>query len=240
MNKALRQLFAALIVFLLIFIQGCTRPRAVTSAVPTLPSNEAPNLPTQTVIPASPTLPPTPTPVPAMVEISSPTPTLALVTVTAVGGDLAIRSGPDMVFNAVAVLRNGETATASARSILDGWVRIPIPSQAAQTGWVSIQTKYSVVGGNVLDLPMIRKVEWPTGAYLINCTAHQMRAEPGGTLIPPVGDAPNNRVWFTPSLYKIYDMDVAGQPFVMNIFLDAHSQVSIQIDGNRQRSDCPK
>lgn len=229
-----------MIVFLLIFIQGCTRPRAVTSAVPILPSNEAPNLPTQTIIPASPTLPPTPTLVPDMVEISSPTPTLALVTVTAIGGDLAIRSGPDMVFDAVAVLRSGEMATASARSILDGWVQIPIPSQAGQTGWVSIQTKYSVVSGSVLDLPLIRKVEWPTGAYLINCTAHSMRVEPGGTLIPSISGAPNNRVWFTPSLYKIYDMDVTGQPFVMSVALEASSQVSIQIDGNHQRSYCPK
>ena len=226
-----------LVLVLILLSQGCARfqtPAPVSFALPqvtAIPSTES-----ATMVP---TLPSTPTPAPVLAEALSPTPTLAPVMVTAVDGDLAIRSGPDEVFDAIDSLHEGESASAIARSVLDGWVQIPIPSQPGKTGWVSIQTKYSSVSGNVLDLPLIRKVEWPTGAYLINCTSHQMWVEPGGTVVPPITDAPNNRVWFPPSPYKIYDMDVNGQPFVMGVYLNANSEVRIQIDGNRQRSYCP-
>jgi hypothetical protein len=162
-----------------------------------------------------------------------------LVTITAVNGDIAIRSGPDTVFDAIAVLKNGETVPALARSILDGWVQVPIPSQPGKTGWLSIKTPYTVVSGYVLDLPKITIVEWPSGSYIQNCTSHQMLVEPGDQSLSSVTDSPNNRVWFPPGLYTVYDVDVTGHPEVVHIQLDAHTEVSVRKDGNGQKSDCP-
>ncbi len=163
-----------------------------------------------------------------------PSPTIALVTITAREGNLAIRTGPDPVFDAVGTLRDGETATVLARSVLDGWVEIPMPSQPGTTGWVSTKTAYSVVNGNVLDLPLIRTVEWPFGSYLQNCTSHQMIVEPGDLPLPA-----NSKVWFPPGLYSVYDTEVAGHPIVMNVKLWQHIQINVRKDGIGQTSTCP-
>jgi hypothetical protein len=159
--------------------------------------------------------------------------------VTAMNGKVAIRTGPDIVFDAVAALNEGETVTALARSILDGWLQVPIPSQPGETGWISTKTSYSVVSGNVLDLPRIDVVEWPTGSYLINCTTHQILVQPGDKTLQPVKDSPGNRVWFSPGVYKVYDVNVEGQPEITTIKLSSHTEVQIVTDGNRQRSECP-
>jgi hypothetical protein len=167
------------------------------------------------------------------------TPTTPVVTITAVNGDLSIRSGPDITFDAIAMLKDGETATALARSIIDGWIQIPIPSQAGGTGWVSTKTSFSVVSGNVLDLPRIDLVEWNFGSYLRNCTPHRMLVQPGDMTLQPVNESPNNRVWFAPGSYTVYDLDVAGQPVAANLIVLEHSETNILKDGNRQQWNCP-
>ncbi len=166
---------------------------------------------------------------------STPSPTSPIVTVTILNGDLSIRTGPDMSFDAIAKLQDGDTVTALARSIMDGWVQIQIPSQAGKMGWISTHTNYSIVTGNLLDLPRIDVVEWNVGSYLNNCTTHQMIVNPGGTILQP-----QNRVWFTPGTYSVYDMDVDGQPVVANLTVLEHREYNIRKDGVGQRFDCPQ
>ncbi len=180
---------------------------------------------------------PAPTATPAVELAQSPTP--PAVTITAVNGNLAIRNGPDPVFDAISVLKNGDTLPALARSVLDGWVEVPLPDQSGKTGWVSTKTPYSVVSGNVLNLPKIMTVEWPTGSYIQNCTNHRMLVEPTNRRLSPVGDSSTNRAWFPPGLYTVYDLDMAGEPYVMNIKLMAHTEVNIHKNGNRQWWNCP-
>lgn len=167
------------------------------------------------------------------------TPTAAPVMLKAVGGSLAIRRGPDPVFDAIAVLQDGQSAPVLARSIQDGWVEIPIPSQPGKTGWVSVKAGFSEVSGDVLDLPLITEVEWPFGAYLTNCTAHQVLLKPGDTVVPAVNAAPDNRVWFTPGLYTAYDLDVAGQPAITQLKLWSHTSLSLTKDGSGTKYTCP-
>ena len=169
----------------------------------------------------------------------TPSPTSGNVTVTAVNGDLSIRTGPDITFDAIAILKDGETVTALARSIMDGWVQIPIPSQEGKTGWVSLKTNYSIVNGNVLDLPRVDAVEWNVGSYLINCTPHRMLVQPGDITLQPVSDSPDNRVWFTPGTYSVYDLDVTGQPVAANLSVTEHREFHILKDGNRKQWSCP-
>jgi len=170
----------------------------------------------------------------------TPSPTSPIVTITVVNGDLSIRTGPDLSFDAIAKLKGGEIVTALARSIMDGWVQIQIPSQTGKTGWISIKTNYSIVNGNVLDLPRIDIVEWNVGSYLRNCTPHQVIVRPGDKILQPTGDSVENRVWFSPGSYSVYDLDVPGQPVVANLRVLEHSEYSIRKDGNGQRWDCPQ
>ncbi len=179
----------------------------------------------------------TPRVVPSATPIYTPTP--APVTITPVGGSLAIRSGPATVFDAIAALQEGQTVPVYARSIQDGWVQIPIPSQSGSLGWVDTKAGFSQVTGYVLDLPLITKVEWPFGAYLRNCTAHQVILEPGDTVVPPASAAPANRVWFTPGLYTAYDMEVAGRPAITQLKLWSHTSIDLTKDGSGQKSTCP-
>jgi hypothetical protein len=170
---------------------------------------------------------------------SSPSPTTAFVTVTAVKGRLSIRSGPDISFDAVALLENGQTATAVARSIIDGWIQISIPSQPSKVGWVSTMTAHSIVIGNVLDLPRIDEVDWPVGSFILNCTQHRLIVKPGEQVVQPASVTTQNRVWFAPGLYSIYDLDMSGQPLVLNLNIRAHGQVTVHRDGSHQWSECP-
>ncbi len=175
----------------------------------------------------------------SLTQIPSPTVSVVpsaispAVTVTVVNGDLSIRTGPDLSFDAIAKLQGGETVTVLARSIMDGWVQIEIPSQAGETGWISIQTNYSIVTGNLLDLPRIDAVEWNVGSYLINCTPHQMIVKPGNTILQP-----QSRVWFTPGTYSVYDMDVDGQPVAANLTVTEHREFHILKDGTRKQWTC--
>jgi hypothetical protein len=168
-------------------------------------------------------------------------PTLAppAVSITAVGGDLAIRSGPNTVFDAVDTLPDGKSLPVYARSIQDGWLQVPIPSQRGALGWVSTNAGFSKVDGYVLDLPLIAEVEWPFGAYLVNCTPHQLVAKPGDKLVPPVSAAPGNRAWFYPGLYKLFDTEMAGQPEVTQVKLYEHTTVRVISDGSGTKYDCP-
>ncbi len=193
--------------------------------------------------PAASPLPPlqndtsTPRVVPTATLINTPTP--APVTLPAVGGSLAIRSGPAPVFDAIAELPEGQTVPVFARSIQDGWVQVPLPSQPSSYGWVSIKAGFSQVNGYALDLPLITKVEWPFGAYLRNCTDHQVILEPGDTLVPTVSAAPANKVWFTPGLYSVYDTEVTGRPLITQVKLWSHTSLDLLKDGNGQKYLCP-
>jgi len=179
------------------------------------------------------------TPVATPTVGATASPTTTLVTVTAAEGKLSIRSGPDIKFDAIAVLENGETVTALARSIIDGWVEIRIPSQPSKMGWVSTMTAHSIVIGNILDLPRIDEVDWPVGSYILNCTQHRLIVKPGEQVVQPASVTTQNRVWFAPGLYSIYDLDMSGQPLVLNLNIRAHGQVTVHRDGSHQWSECP-
>jgi hypothetical protein len=225
--------FVFLILTLAVVSQACSTSPTPSSAATKAatqsrqPSaDEASKAGLQNVLPAQ-----TPTPI---IEVA-PLAASPVVTVTIVNGDLSIRTGPDLSFDAIATLQDGETVTVLTRSIMDGWVQIQIPSQAGETGWISIQTNYSIVKGNLLDLPRIDAVEWNVGSYLNNCTTHQMIVKPSNTILQP-----QSRVWFTPGTYSVYDLDVDSQPVVANLTVLEHREYNIRQDGAGQRFDCPQ
>ncbi len=220
--------------------QACgVAPGPATSSPTALPTDLQPSATAPSTMAATP-LPndaAAPRVVPAPTLIFTPTP--APVSITAVNGDLGIHTGPAPVFDAIAVLKAGQTLPVYARSIQDGWVQVPVPGQPGKLGWVSTNTGFSKVDGYVLDLPLITKVEWPFGAYLRNCTAHQVIVEPGDTIVPPVSAAPANKVWFTPGLYTVYDNDVSGRPEITQVKLWQHTSINLVKDGAGAKYSCP-
>ena len=235
MSLKLSKLFFGFLVVVLAFTNtACGTSQVSTSTVTEVPT-ETPTLVIPTADIESVPLVQSATPT---IQVA-PSPTADIVTVTAVNGNLSIRTGPDITFDAISILKDGETVTALARSIMDGWVQIPIPSQEGKTGWVSLKTNYFIVSGNVLDLPRVDAVEWNVGSYLINCTPHRMLVQPGEVLLESVDGAPKNRVWFSPGLYSVYDLDVTSQPVAANLSVTEHREFHILKDGDRKQWVCP-
>lgn len=225
---------SASFLFLALIVAGCA-PRAVVST-PIVPS-------TETALPSAPPAVPSFTAAPSLVPTpaSSPasTPTRRSVMVTAVKGNLYIRRGPDVAFNPVAVLSDGQTARALARDVLAKWVQIPIPGNPGKNGWVSIQTTYSAVAGDVATLPEVEPTDWPVLAFLRNCTLHDMTAEPGGILLPALTNFPANDVRMNPGTYRIYDNEADGYPEVLKVELREGSAIDIRVDGDGLKKKCP-
>jgi hypothetical protein len=211
-------------------------PACIRQAPPTLP-------PVQDVAPiaeetdAPPTrMPATSTPVP--IEVLPTSTSLPGVIITAIKGNLFIRRGPDMAYNPVGVLYKGTSAKAIAQDVLSDWVQIIIPG-SQNTGWVSIQTRYSKVDGDMRSLPGFTQTEWPIPAYLRNCTAHEMYILPGEITLPSYLDAPENETWLYPGIYTVYDLEVVDYPEVLNVEIREGLEIEIEIDGLSAKRKCP-
>ncbi len=213
-------------------LSACTLTVAPSSSTPAF---------TETALPFITTVADTP------IERHSSTPTATIfqtqisnaVSVTAKKGNLFIRRGPDLAFNAISTLVDGETERALARDVLSKWVKIPIPGQSGKTGWISIQTQYSIVSGDVISLPEISPPEWPVLAFLRNCTRDQMYIEPTGIVLPSILNFPLNDVQINPGIYRIFDSDVNDYPEVSKVEVREGSAIDIVTDGNGIKRKCP-
>ena len=168
-----------------------------------------------------------------------PSSTPSSVTITAVNGNLFIRRGPGLAYNPIALLLKGQSALVLAHDVLVNWVEVPIPTLPGKTGWVSIQTVFSSVSGNLMDMPEILPTGWPVPAYLRNCTYDQMIVEPGDTTLPSVNNNPDNEVWIYPGIHNVFDTDVDGQPEVLTVDLKEGMTVDVRVDGNGDHRKCP-
>jgi hypothetical protein len=170
--------------------------------------------------------------------IPTSTPSLPKVTISAVRGNIFIRRGPDLAFNPIDVLYKDTSAKVIARDVLSKWVEIEIPN-SAKTGWVTLQTKYSQVEGEIKNLPEYTPTEWPVPAYVRNCTHHQMYVLPLEILIPSSWQYPNNETWIYPGTYTVIDIDVPGEPEVAEIVVKEGSEIEIRDDGLGEHRKCP-
>ena len=180
---------------------------------------------------------PTTAPATATETLPSATPQPEVV-IHAVKGNLFIRRGPDMAFNPIGVLYKDTSTPVLARDVLSNWVQIVIPD-SDQKGWVSLQTQYSQVDGDLRTLPELAPTDWPLPAYLRNCTHHQMYILPAEVILLSSLDHPDNMVWLNPGTYTVYDMDVAGEPEVTTVEVREGVTVEILDDGAGEHRKCP-
>jgi hypothetical protein len=222
------------LLLLAFFIGSCApRPQVASTQLP--PTQAAPSsFPTSTPTAASFTA----TPGAAQTLSVSPTPTLPPVSVAAVNGNLYIRRGPAVAYNSIAVLYDGQSARAQGRDVLANWLEIPIPGNPETLGWVSIQTVYSAISGDLTKLPEIQPTDYPVPAFLRNCTYHNLTAEPGGILLPAITNFPANDVRINPGTYRVYDSDVEGNPEILKVELREGSALDVNVDGNGEKHKC--
>jgi len=159
--------------------------------------------------------------------------------VTATNGNVFIRRGPDFAFNAIGVLFDGQSATALARDVLTEWIEVPMPGQANQMGWVSIQSQYTLVDGDATTLPEVEPTYYPVGASLRNCTFHQMLITPGNIILPSLDNFPANEVRVNPGAYVVLDTDVDGYPQVLKVEVREGSSIDVRVDGDGEKRKCP-
>ncbi|MEW6404714.1 MAG: SH3 domain-containing protein [Chloroflexota bacterium] len=231
MNKINR--LTSLIVLMLI-LSACSVPSSAAQSNVASPTGSA----SRTVSTKTPT-PHASTPSPVPTAIISPTQTSPAVTVTATKGNLFIRRGPDRAYNSISVLMDGQTAIVLGRDVLEKWLQISLPDHPEQTGWISIQTRYSVVNGDVKSLSVIEPTDWPVLASVRNCTYHEMRVDPLGIVITTADNFPWNDVQINPGVYIIHDIDAHGDPEVMEVEIKEGSQILIREDGDGVRWNCP-
>ncbi len=226
---------------LIVFTQGClfVKPQTVESGQqtsdgeqPTETVNDQPS----TVPTAAPLSPPTIVPTATVVF---PTP-LPSVTITAVDGNIYIRRGPGLPYNPIGVLRKGASAQVIAQDVLSDWVQINIPDLDT-TGWVSLQTPYSKIDGDLSQLPNFTFTEWPEPAYIKNCTEHDMFITPGNIYLPSLYTNAKylNEVQVDPGTYITYDMFYPDEPEAQTLDVREGVTAYITINGRGEGHKCP-
>jgi len=173
----------------------------------------------------------TPTSAPA----STPTP--RQVTFTVENGNLNIRRGPSVDYNYVGVLYAGETAIAVGRDRISRWVLIELPAQPGVRGWVTTETDYSVVQGDVSTLPFVA-VEPASPAYIRNCTRHTMYVYPAEIELLTKYDEPYNEERFGVGEYQVYDLENPHEEVIRKISLSEGRTVDILYDWAGEKSKC--
>jgi uncharacterized protein YgiM (DUF1202 family) len=180
---------------------------------------------------------PTLTPVPVTETAIAPQPS---VTILAVTGNLYIRRGPSTKYSRIGVLTKGTSAEVIGQDVLSKWVQINIPNSNA-TGWVSIQTNYHRVDGDLKQIPAFTFTDFPQPAYIKNCTEHELMVAPGDYYLFNLFTNAKylNEVKVEPGTYTIYDMFVAGEPAIQTVDLQEGETAYITVNGLGVSHKCP-
>lgn len=230
----------ASILFAAFALQSCGAPVVETQAG--LATKTPGDIPTWTPRPGdlpdtlqTPTRPATVTPAPSAAPAVSPTP--AQVAVQATDGNLNIRRGPSVDYNPIGVLRDGQTVTATGRDLVSRWLQVPLPSAPGKSGWISTLTDYSIVTGDVEELPVVT-VPPASPAYIRNCTKNRMLVLPLEIELLGKYDEPYNEERFPPGEYQVYDLEAGVDDVYETVHVSEGSRVDITEDGLGDKSKC--
>ena len=200
------------------------RPEDLTlTALPTV-TRPAPVLPTVTITPT-------------LVETPPITPTPKTVSVSMKGGNLFVHRGPGLEYNFVGVLYDGDTAIATGRDRISRWIRIELPSQSGVEGWITTETDYTRIYGDISNLPFIQ-TEPASPAFIRNCTKHEILVLPAEVYLLSKYDTPDNEERFDVGVYQVYDTDIPGNLRLEDVSLSEGKTVDIRYDGNGDKSKC--
>ena len=241
----------SLIVFLLLasfVLQGCrfsrvegSNPGGITTPEADIPTwtPRSQDL-TQTALPtatlpapistATP-LPPTSTATPVIVS------TPKTVSVTIKGGNLFVHRGPSLYYNFVGVLYDGETTVAVGRDLVSRWIKIKFPKKPDMEGWITTETKYTIVEGDISNLPFV-ETEPAAPAFIRNCTKHEIWILPEDVYLLSKYDKPDNEEQFAVGIHQVYDVDIPGNVRLEDVSLSEGETVDVRYDGTGDKSKC--
>jgi hypothetical protein len=198
---------------------------AVSSPTVTEVVEEATPLPEPTVEPPGPSsVPPSPTVGSGAVMLRAT-------------GNVFIRRGPGLGYNALSYLQPGQTTGAHGRNATSDWLYVERPDTPGAFGWVALGT-YTTVEGDPLTLEVVT-ADPAAPAYLRNCTFHPMRILPGDFILAEQFNAPNNMRQVNPGTYEAYDQNQEGNPMVLNPTIREGQTIDITTDGLNNTYSCP-
>jgi hypothetical protein len=116
-------------------------------------------------------------------------------------------------------------------------VLIKLPNRPGVTGWVTTETDYSTVQGDVSILPFVQ-VEPASPAYIRNCTKHTMLISPTGVELLSKFDEPYNEERFGVGVYQVYDLENPDADPVQEISLSEGRTIDIRVDWKGEKSKC--
>ena len=241
-KKIKTQILIAIFVLSAFSLQACVQNSDIQTDVPQA-SATLDESPIRTPRPKEPTAQPTAAK-PTFTAISNtqtatpvPTQTPEKVIFTVTGGNLNVRRGPRLAYNYVSVLYDGDVAVAVGRDRIGSWLLIEFPSNPGAKGWVTTETKYSTVEGDISSLPIV-KVEAAVPAFIRNCTKHTILVQPVNVELLNKYNEPYNIEHFDVGTYQIYDLDVSGNVRLKDISLAEGRTVDIIYDGTGEKSKC--
>jgi hypothetical protein len=242
------QTIAALILLVVLAVQGCVPSQAEETNVPRATSTVG-EVPTWTPRPAGLTQTAHPsatrpapvssaTTVPPTATLTSPVvATPKIVRVKIEGGNLFVRRGPSLDYNYVDVLYDGVTVLATGRDRVSRWIRIALPSDPLVEGWITTETNYTLIEGDIPNLPYI-ETEPARPAYIRNCTMHELWVMPAEVKLLEKFEAPDNEVRFPVGIYQVYDLENPDNKPIEEVSLSEGKTVDIQYDWTGEKTKC--
>jgi len=242
------QIVAALILLVALAVQGCA-PRQTEPAARTISTLAPGDVPTWTprLVDLTRTALPTatrPAPVsiattvtPTLIPTSSVVATPQTVRVSIQGGNLFVHRGPGLEYNYAGVLKDGETVLATGRDRVSRWIRIALPSNPLKEGWITTETKYTQIEGDVPNLPYI-ETEPARPAFIRNCTRHDLVVRPDGVKLLSQDDEPYNEEQFSVGVYQVYDLENLEDKPIKEVNLSEGETVEIQYDWTGEKTKC--
>jgi hypothetical protein len=238
----------ALVFLMALTAQGCAASPTEITIVPRATSTPG-EVPTWTPRPGDLTQTALPTATrPAPVSSATPVPPTPTVTAPVVatpkivrvmieGGNLFVRRGPSLDYNQIGVLYDGETVLATGRDRVSRWIRIALPSDPLVEGWVTTETSYTFIDGDIPNLPYI-ETEPARPAYIRNCTKHELWVIPAEVKLLDKFEAPDNEERFPVGIYQVYDFENPDNKPIEEVSLSEGKSVDIQYDWTGEKSKC--
>lgn len=175
----------------------------------------------------------TPTQVDAISVVQTP----KTVSVSIVGGNLFVHRGPSLYHNFIGVLYDGETVIATGRDRISRWLRVEIPSNPGVEGWITTETGYTQVSGDVVNLPFM-ETEPAIPAYIRNCTKTTIVILPEDVQLLDKYNEPYNEEQFIVGHHRVLDLDFPGTAWLEDVELSEGKTVDIIYDGAGDKSKC--
>jgi len=179
----------------------------------------------------------TPSATPTPVEVTQRVPTPKAVSVEIVGGNLFAHRGPSLYHNFVGVLYDGEVVTATGRDRISRWLRVEIPSSPGVEGWITTETQYTQVSGDIANLPFI-ETEPAVPAFIRNCTKTTIVIYPEEVHLLDKYNKPYNEEQFIVGRHQVLDLDIPGTAWLEDVELSEGKTVDIRYDGAGNKSKC--